>query len=209
MPLFNAVCLGIEFNSLAIIIRIYTLASNINNRWWHQICGIMRINIGSKNPAKIAAVREAIAQYDFLSAAEIVPLDVDSGVSPQPRSMDETIAGAVNRAKNAFSDCKYSIGLESGLMRVAQAKSGYMDFCACIIYDGKESHLGLSSAFEFPLEITRLIHEEGIDSSEAAVRTGLTENSSLGAQNGIIGILTKDRVARKEYTKQAIQMALR
>lgn len=168
----------------------------------------MKINIGSKNPTKIAALRETIAAYDFLAGAEIVSHDTESGVSPQPKSMDETITGAANRAKGAFTDCEYSIGLESGLMRVPQAKSGYMDFCACIIYDGKDSHLGLSCAFEFPTEITRLMHEEGLDANEASFKTGLTKHKNVGSLEGAIGVLTKGRVNRKEYTKQAIQMAL-
>jgi inosine/xanthosine triphosphatase len=168
----------------------------------------MRIRIGSKNPTKITALKETIAAYDFLSGAEIIPLDAESGVSSQPKSMEETITGATNRAKNAFVNCDYSVGIESGLMRVEQSKSGYMDFCACIIYDGKESHLGLSCAFEFPIEITRMIHEKGMDASEASFRTGLTKHRNIGSLEGAIGILTKGRVTRKEYTKQAIQMAL-
>ncbi len=168
----------------------------------------MRINIGSKNPTKIAALKETIAAYDFLAGAEITTHEAQSGVSPQPKSMEETITGATNRAKAAFADCAYSIGIESGLMHVPQAKSGYMDFCACIIYDGKESYLGLSCAFEFPFEITRLIHEQGLDASEASFKAGLTEHKNVGSLEGAIGVLTKGRVSRKEYTKQAIQMAL-
>ena len=168
----------------------------------------MKINVGSKNPTKISAVREAISAYDLLSGSEVVPMEVSSGVSSQPKSLEETIRGALSRARNAFGDCDYSIGLESGLMQVPQSKSGYMDFCACIIYDGRESHLGLSCAFEFPTEITRLIHEEGLDANEASFRSGLTKHKNIGSLEGAIGILTKGRVTRKEYTKQAIQMAL-
>jgi inosine/xanthosine triphosphatase len=168
----------------------------------------MRINIGSRNPTKVAALRETIASYNFLSGAEIIPLVTESGVPSQPKSMDETITGATNRAKGAFANCDYSVGIESGLMRVPQAKSGYMDFCACIIYDGKDSHLGLSCAFEFPIEITRLIHEQGLDANEASFKIGLTKHKNVGSLERAIGVLTKGRVNRKEYTKQAIQMAL-
>jgi inosine/xanthosine triphosphatase len=168
----------------------------------------MRINLGSKNPTKIAALKETISAYDFLSGAEIVPMEVESGVSPQPKSLDETITGATNRAKAAFSNCGYSIGIESGLMKVPQAKSGYMDLTVCIIYDGKEPHLGLSSAFEFPPEITKMIHEKGLDANQASFKFGLTKHENVGSLEGAVGVLTKGRVTRKDYTKQAIQMAL-
>ncbi len=122
--------------------------------------------------------------------------------------MNETIQGAMNRATNAFSDCQYSFGLESGLMKVSHTKTGYMDFCACAIYDGKNHHLGLSSAFEYPLEVTQLVFKKGLDINQAFYKTGLTKDPKVGSAGGAIGILTKGRLLRKDYTKQAITMAL-
>ena len=49
--------------------------------------------------------------------------------------------------------------------------------------------------------------EEGLDMSEAINKMGLTNNPNIGAAEGAIGILTKGRVDRKEYTKQALRMA--
>ena len=103
----------------------------------------MRINVGSKNQVKVDAVKEIIKDYDFLSEAEVLSLEVPSGVYKQPVSINETIQGAMNRAKSAFQNCKYSFGIESGLMKVPYAKTGYMNVCACAIYDGKDYHLGL------------------------------------------------------------------
>src|SRR3989338_6992451 len=100
----------------------------------------MKIIIGSKNPQKVAAVEEIIQDYDFLKNAAVDSVAAASEVSDQPLSLDETIQGAVNRACNAFKNCDYSIGLESGLMRVPQTKTGYMDFCACAIFDGERMH---------------------------------------------------------------------
>jgi inosine/xanthosine triphosphatase len=169
---------------------------------------LMKLSIGSKNPTKVAALKEILSEYDFLSGAEIASVDADSGVSSQPKSTEETITGAINRARAAFVNCDYSFGIESGLMHIPQAKCGYMDFSACIIYDGKETCLGLSSAFEFPLELTRLIREEGLDANEASFRIGLTSHKKIGSLEGAVGILTKGRVTRKDYTKQAIRMAM-
>lgn len=168
----------------------------------------MKINIASKNPVKVEAVKEAIESYDFLKKAEVEGLKVNSGVSEQPKSLDETISGAINRAKLAFKNCAYSFGIESGLMSVPQTKTGSMDFCVCAIYDGKQHHLGLSCAFEFPPRVTKMIHELNIDTNEAFYRCGLTQDKKIGYSEGAIGILTGGRITRKAHAKQAVQMAL-
>ena len=168
----------------------------------------MIFNVGSKNKQKIDAVKEILKEYpDFLNA-EVISRDVDSGVSHQPKSLEETVDGAIKRARNCFDGCDYSIGLESGLMRVPETKTGYMDTTCCAIYDGKNFHLGLSSCFEYPLKLTKYVLDEDINISDASKKLGLTEKENLGAQEGMIGILTKGRLDRKEYTKQAIRTAL-
>jgi len=139
----------------------------------------MKINIGSINTVKVGAVSEIIQDYPHLSDAVLRELQTDSGVSVQPKSLEETIQGAMNRAKNVFDDC------------------------------GKEFHIGLSSAWEFPdKKITELMIKEGLDMSEAINRAGLTDNPQIGSEEGAIGILTKGRLTRKDYTKQALRTAL-
>ena len=168
----------------------------------------MIIKVGSKNPAKIEAVTEIIQDYDLLKGATVVGVEVESGIVEQPLTLEETIQGAMNRAKNAFQDCAYSFGLESGLFPVPHTKSGYMDTGVCAIYDGQQFHLGLSSPFEYPKEITRLVVAEGKNVSAAAKITKLTDHPYVGHAQGMIGIVTKGRVTRKDYTKQAIVTAL-
>lgn len=168
----------------------------------------MKIIVGTKNNTKISAVQEIISDYDFLKNSEVIGIETESGVNDQPKSLEETIRGAKNRAEKVFENCNYSIGIESGLMKVPETKSGFMDVCVCAIFDGKNFHLGLSSAFEYPKEITRLINEDGLNATEAANKIGLTTNPKLGSAEGIIGIITKGRITRKEYTKQAIRTAL-
>lgn len=169
----------------------------------------MKIKVGTKNKAKLDSVKDIIQEYSHLADSEIEGLEVSSGIADQPRSLDETIDGAINRAKSAFADCDYSIGLESGWMAVPKTKSGYMDVCVCVIYDGKEFYLGLSSAWEFPNpSITNLIINEGLDTTQAINKAGMTNNENIGSEEGAIGILTKGRMTRKEYTKQALRTAL-
>lgn len=169
----------------------------------------MKIKVGTKNKAKVDSVIEIIEEYPHLKDSEVEGVNIESGVSDQPKSLEETISGAINRARGIFIDCDYSIGLESGWMAVPKTKSGYMDVCVCAIYDGKECHLGLSSAWEFPNRaVTHSIINEGLDTSQAINKAGMTKNKNIGSEEGAIGILTKGRMTRKEYTKQALRTAL-
>ena len=168
----------------------------------------MKIKIASLNKVKVEALEEALQDYPQFSSTEVVPVSVHSGVGEQPKTLDETVQGAINRAKNAFENGDLSFGLESGLMKVPQTKTGHMDVCVCAIYDGDEIHLGMSSAWEAPKEISDLIFNEGLDMSQAALQAGFTKSLDVGAEEGLIGILTKGRVTRKAYTIEAIRTAL-
>lgn len=169
----------------------------------------MKITVGSTNPAKVEAVREILQDYPHLKDAEVMGVETDSGVGDQPLSLTAVVTGAMNRAKAAFADSTYSVGIESGLMEVPFSKSGHMDVCGCAIFDGTEYHLGLSSGWEFPdKEINRLILEEGLDMSQAINKVGLTNDPAIGAGQGAIGIVTKGRLDRKTFTKEAIRSAL-
>ena len=123
-------------------------------------------------------------------------------------SLDETIKGAINRAQGSFNNCQYSVGLESGLMTVPYTKSGYMDVCACAIFDGHNYYLGLSSAWEPLATVVHYIINEGLDMNEAALQAGLTSKKNVVSAEGLVGIVTKGKLSRKEYTKEAIRMAL-
>ncbi len=168
----------------------------------------MRIHIGTENQAKIDAVQEALRLYPQFALADVLPVRVDSGVSSQPTSMEETIQGACARAQKAFANCSLSVGIESGFMSVPAASSGYMEFTACAIFNGKDVHLGFSPAFECPPEVTSLVIEKKMELTEAVNQLGLVQDRFLGQKEGYIGLLTKSRVTRKDYTKQAVLMAL-
>lgn len=168
----------------------------------------MKITIGSKNAVKVGALEEMVHDYPMLKEAVIVPMEIESGVSAQPKTLDETIQGAMNRARGAFQDCTYSFGIESGLMAVPNSKSGFMDVCVCAIFDGTEYHLGLSSAWEAPTRVMKHMLEEGLDMNQAALRAGMTDSPNVGSAEGLVGIMTKGRLTRKEYTKESIRTAL-
>lgn len=169
----------------------------------------MIIAIGSTNNAKIRAVEEAVQNSIYFSNIKLISFAVRSDVSEQPLSLQETIQGAKNRSKNAFyqCDCKYSFGIESGLMK-AETSTGYLHVSACCIYDGNNYFTGLSSGFEIPLPILDLIFKKQMDLTQACLHSGISNNSKIGSTEGLIGVLTKGKIDRKEYSKQAITMAI-
>lgn len=161
--------------------------------------GANRIRVASMNGNKINAVQEVFPLFKVEGTA------CKSGVREQPLSLDEIIEGAIFRAKAVFEGCKYSVGIEDGIAPVPNTQSGYMNFCACAIYDGKRIYLGLAPAFEYPPKFTERVLNESITISQAFVPA--TGKPDIGYEEGIIGWLTGGRMNRKDYTKLAVEMA--
>lgn len=168
----------------------------------------MQIHIGTKSPVKIKAIVDLVPNYKILDNAHFKHYEADSGVSDQPISLEETIKGAVNRAKNVSSGSDYSFGIESGLMPIPGSKTGYMNVSVCAIFDGIEYFLGLASLFEYPKEVTSLAIETGIEISHAFRVLGFTDKEKIGYEEGGIGFMTKGRLNSVEYYKQAVMAAM-
>ena len=165
----------------------------------------MKINIGSKNPIKIEAAREAFQNY--FNDLEIKGIDVDSGVSAQPKTLDEITIGAKNRAINSFHNCKYSVGLEAGIYKVPNTLSGYCDSCCCMIYDGENViGVGFSPAFEYPKQVIDKIFNEGMEVGE--IFDNIIKESNNKQKSGAVGILSKRIFSRKEFIRASVIMAL-
>ncbi len=170
----------------------------------------MKIHVGSTNQTKVQAVKDAVILYPKLfSNPEVIGIDVNVALFGHPKNIRETVEGAVERAKNAFTDCGYSFGIEGGLMEVPYTKTGFMEVGACAIYDGKNFHIGLGPAYEWPTEVTKMIVSGKADASLAFKQLGYTHHEKLGAvAGGIIGSLTEGRLTREDFTKYSIIMAL-
>lgn len=169
----------------------------------------MKIIVGSKNPNKVDAVKDVFIDRYPTESIEVKMKDVSSEIAEQPLSLDITIAGAINRAKNSFEDgYDLSIGIEGGLIPVPQSHSGYMQCEACVLYDGTHIYLGLSGAFNIPSDIIKSILEEGMNLSDAFRHHGYTKNNYVGYGEGAIGVLSKGMMDRKKFTEHAIYMAL-
>ncbi len=145
----------------------------------------MKINIGSLNKTKIKAVEDAFRRY--YSDFEVRSSATESKVNEIPASFEEILQGAKNRALSSFKDCDLSIGIESGIYPSDNSSTGYFLVCACIIYDGKKTHLGLSPQFEYHTSLT---------------------NKKYPEEKCVVGFLTKDKYTRKDFIESAVIMAL-
>ncbi|HED36803.1 MAG TPA: DUF84 family protein, partial [Ignavibacteria bacterium] len=121
----------------------------------------MKILVGSENPVKIYAARDAFGKY--FRKVEVIGFNVDSGVSAQ-RINGETPEGAKNRAlelkqKNDREHIKadYFTGIEGGLVEFYNIwfTLGFI----CIIDKFGKIGYGTSPLFELPHSIIKRLLE--------------------------------------------------
>jgi non-canonical (house-cleaning) NTP pyrophosphatase len=94
-------------------------------------------------------------------------------------------------------------------MEVPHSKTGFMEAGVCAIYDGKNISLGISPAFEWPKQATKLILSNEADGSQALKKLGMTEHEKLGATSGgAIGMLTNGKLTREDFVKYSAIMAI-
>jgi inosine/xanthosine triphosphatase len=160
----------------------------------------LRVHIGTRNKAKLLALSEELLDQDI--EATIIPVNVNSGVKSQPRSLEESFSGAINRAKSAYQDdSTFSIGIEDGCYVI---EGEMLNICCTCLWDGKNSFFASSSSFQLPSKVQRIIEDEDVELSEALVKANLCTDPNIGSLGGAIGLITKGQLLRKSYTRQAL-----
>jgi len=134
---------------------------------------------------KLRAARQAFAT--FFRGVRVVGVEVPSGVSPQPLSLGEIVRGARERARRAFADCDYAVGIEAGVFRVAPVTPRPFQMTMACVFDGVREALGSGPFFEIPESMVRKI---------------------VRSDQGSVALVTKGKVTREEVTAEAIVMAL-
>lgn len=189
----------------------------------------MYVSIGTRSKPKISAVCAAFAMYPELCFADadqlhfvILPkekrgeakgaasTDQVSGVSCNPMTLESTILGAKNRAREAYlhciqahGECAFGVGIEAGLFPAEGVQTGYLDTSICAIYNGEEYFIGGSPLFEYPAAVVRRIQA----GEEAGLISDFFGDSAKGRQ-GVIGPLSGGIVNRDEFDRYAVLMAL-
>ena len=157
------------------------------------------IAVGSLNPVKVEAVRAVMER--IYGQVRIHPEDVPSGVPEQPFE-DDTVKGAINRAKAALKDHDLSVGIEAG---VFERYDGLYDVqhCAVVDREGKVT-LGMGSGFRYPDKIAGLVRN-GMTVGQAMKEV---YGSEVGHERGAIGVLSKGLLDRKGLTEQSVLNAM-
>jgi inosine/xanthosine triphosphatase len=167
----------------------------------------MRILVGSANPVKIAAVRDAFEPCFPGAVAE--GIETPSGVPAQPVGA-ETFTGAENRARTllAFNDeqgleAEFCVGLEGG---IAQYHARWFAFGVICIADATgRLGFGVSPLFELPPGVV----DDLLEGSELGhVMDRLAGERNTKQRGGAVGILTGGRITRRELYAQGAAMAL-
>ena len=166
----------------------------------------MKIAAGTTNPSKIKGIERAYKRL-LHKDVEVIGVKVESGVSAQPLSLEETIRGAINRAKQAIkeiSEADEGVGVEAGFFKLLDKT---FDVQIAVIID-RENHItyGLSPAFQIPPFFVNKVLNEGIELEVVVDNYFGTKN--IGIKGGFISILTKNRITREELTELAVAMAL-
>lgn len=166
---------------------------------------IIKVAVGSTNKAKIEAVRLAFETLWPTQHWDVEGIRVDSGVSDQPRSDSETIAGARNRSKSALTQLKaaYGVGLEGGLQQVGDwwFESGWI-----VVVDNSGCEgIGSTIKMAIPHKMMELI-EQGRELSDV---DDIFFNKQGGNKvNGHYGLMTKNALTRTSSYRDGVVSAL-
>lgn len=166
----------------------------------------MRVVIASLNPAKICAAREAFSLQFPGQRIEYIPASVESGVSDQPMSDDETRSGARNRARNAselIPDADFWVGMEGGIVTIDDCLVAF----AWMAIQGAGGRIGEARTVTLPLPpAVKALVEEGMELGDANDQVFSTVNSKH--QGGAFGLLTNGLYTREGVYTEALVIAL-
>jgi inosine/xanthosine triphosphatase len=163
-----------------------------------------RIAVGSKNPVKLAAARVVMTR--LVPDVTVEAVEVTSGVPDQPFGDEETIRGAVARARGAREklSCDFGIGLEGG---VVEMPDGGMRTCAWAAVVSRSGRHGVGGSLAMPLPdaVAEMIRG-GLELGHAMDQLTSATNTKHGA--GAVGILTAGLVDRQAAYEVLVAYAI-
>ncbi len=164
-----------------------------------------RLIIASTNPVKVQAAVNGFRRMFPDQVLEIQSLNVESGVSPQPRSDIETLTGAINRAANAqqaVPDADYWIGIEGG---IEDDGVEMLAFAWVVVRSHNQIGKGRTGTFCLPRAVAELVRH-GTELGEADDVVFGQSNSKQAA--GAVGLLTSNVIDRADLYEHAVILAL-
>ncbi len=172
----------------------------------------LRIAVGSKNPVKLAAVRQAFFRAFPDRPLVCVGHDVPSGVSDQPWGHAETRMGALQRARGALlaeTGADYAVGIEGGVVGEVSLRS--VAYVAIRRSRDTRYSVEQTASFALPPRVARLLRgqEPGHGKLELGAACDLVFNETNSKQQGgTVGALTRGLIDRTTYYEHAVVCAL-
>lgn len=185
----------------------------------------MHLFLGSTNPVKINAVTIAISET--FPDAVVQGIDVDSGVSAQPMSDQETRVGAENRAKAALAagiaglrgDPGYlksqsdsgsgmtdfiGVGMEGGVFENEDGELWNTVWC-CVVDESGQVFCANGERFKLP----EILAKEIRDGKEMGpAMDALVGSTNIKQHGGMIGEITHGFIDRTEMYTGLAKLAL-
>jgi inosine/xanthosine triphosphatase len=163
----------------------------------------MTIAIGSTNPAKVTAVRQAVLAV--WPEAQLCPVAVDSGVGAMPMSDEEGVRGALQRARAAreITQADLGIGLEGAAQDLPRGMV-LTNWVAIVAQDGRTS---VTSGGRLPLPevIARELRAGG---ELGPIIDRYTGRANTKQHEGAAGFLTSGLIPRDQAFQIAVAFAL-
>lgn len=158
---------------------------------------MITITVGSKNYAKVEAVKQ------IFSNSEVSGVSVPSYVSEQPFSDEETMKGALNRARNAFKqgNSGVGIGLEGGVLEMEDGIF-LCNWGALVDQHGFQT-VASGAKIKVPLEIESELKK---GRELGPIMDEFAQKQNVRQLEGAIGILTNGLVNRKEMFEHIVRL---
>lgn len=164
-----------------------------------------KVIVASKSPVKINATKQGFETMFPDEMFEFVAIHVASGVSEQPMTDSETLAGATQRAENASKElieADFWVGIEGGIEKNSQGTEAFS--WVAIKSKGNKWGKGKTGTFFLPQEMATAV-ERGERLNDIDNRMF---NRTNAEENGSIGLLTGDVIDRTKSNMYAVVLAL-
>jgi len=168
------------------------------------LASVRRVVVGSTNPVKVGAARTVLQR--LAPDAEVTGRAIPSGVPDQPWGDDETIRGALTRARGAcaMDGADLGIGIEGGVVAMEDGRVRTCAWAAVATRDGREG-VGGSLAMLLPGRVAELVRG-GMELGHAMDRVTGEHDVKRGA--GAVGVLTAGLVSRQAAYEVLVAYAL-
>jgi inosine/xanthosine triphosphatase len=163
------------------------------------------VAVGSANPVKVQAVKEALRYVWPSKHWSVIGLDADSGVSAQPIGDDQCRTGALNRAQSARAapDVEFGVGIEGG---VVQRHAQWYDVAWVVVLDD-HGRQGMAASLLLPVPDAMMEHiHDGMELGH--VDDLLFDEVNSKQHMGHHGVMTKRALSRTQVLRDATIAAL-